>query len=345
MVPAQAVHLPVNQPQIAPVQHPHWPGLGATGTLDTSPAAWQPPEEQAAITPRKKSRAGFWVVLTLASVATIGVTALLAREKIRQRIRSLASAQATQSAPKPHNLPPPATRVALIDQLNQRVITSNAMTDAEALVKTLFNGATTEERLKAIADHEQHAAEVTAMFDGGSPRPSLVMLTPITNPPLSLVTHERMPMFRVVTTTNKAGALLSLTTNSEGRRLISWPLFHETHDRLLTRYVEAKERDPKWFHVGLRRYHSFELPEPSRSEFDAIDIDGSTDGSGHIVTFVAKESPLGRQFAKTLEWETFYFGRVLVSWMEIAGELRPALLDYEGSMQPAKKTSAPPSSN
>ncbi|MEQ1933214.1 MAG: hypothetical protein ABL962_04970, partial [Fimbriimonadaceae bacterium] len=111
------------------------------------------------------------------------------------------------------------------------------------------------------------------------------------------------------------------------------------------KHIEGKNQDPKWFHVGLRRFHSFDLPKNVSGEFDAIDIDGSTDDSGHIVTYVAKESPLGRHFARTVEWNKFYFGRVLVSWMDIAGKVRPALLDCEGSALPEKTDAKPTTGN
>lgn len=291
------------------------------------------------IAPQKKSRVGFWLAAASLVIAAVAITALLAREKILQRIKDLRDAKTTNAAPTGGARPMPAvaTRVDPMEIVNQRVLTGTAMTEAEKLVRQLFDGATTADRLKAIARPDEFQAEVSAMFEDAGARPKLVMLTPITNPPLSLVTAERLPMFKVVTSANKSGALVATTVGENGARLLSWPVFHETHNGLLARYIEAKDKNPKWFHVGLRLFHSFELPEPARSEFHAIDIDGSTDGSGHIVTYVAKESPLGRRFSEILEWDKFYFGRVLVSWMEIAGEIRPALLDYEGALLPPAK--------
>lgn len=292
-----------------------------------------------AIAPKKKSRVGFWLVAAALIVAVTGFVGILAREKILQRMKDIRDAKTVNgvAATGARPLPSLATRVDPMEIVNQRVLTGNAMTEVEQLARQLFDSTTTADRVKAIARPDEFQAEVSAMFEDAGARPKLVMLTPITNPPLSLVTAERLPMFRIVTTKNKAGALVATVAGENGGRLLSWPVFRETHERLLTRYIEAKDKNPKWFHVGLRLFHSFELPEPARSEFHAIDIDGSTDGSGHIVTYVAKESPLGRRFGEILEWDKFYFGRVLVSWMEIAGEIRPALLDYEGAMLPPAK--------
>lgn len=292
------------------------------------------------ITPQKTSRLGFWCTMSAVIIAVCCVTGLLAREKIRERIRLLRAGQSARNADTAARAGPvlmAGGRPDPMEELNHRLITDAAMSDAERLTQTLFKSPTLEDRLRAIAAADKHRTAVSALFDENPAPPRLLALTPITNPPLSLANGQRLPMFRVVTTTCAAGALLQMTDSDDGARFIYWPLFYETHEGLLARYIASRSREPKWFSVGLRRCHSFELPETARADFDAIDIDGSTDGTGRVITFVAKESPLGRHFASHVNWETFYFGRVLLSWMDIAGEIRPALLDCEGTSIPETK--------
>ena len=322
----QVMHMshPTHQPRMTPAA---WPGMGA-------PPQGSQPEQGSAIEPQKKSTRLFWVTATLLFIAVCIFTGMLVKEKINQRARNLHATKNTAPAPTSGHFSIPAARVNPMEELNQRVLTGAAMSEADRLIKVLFNSPTTADRLKAIANPEEHQAEVAAMFEGGTTKPALVALTPITNPPLSLLTRQRLPMFKVVTTVNRSGALISTLADASGATVISWPLFRETHDGLLAGHIETKNQAPKWFHVGLRRFHSFDLPKNISADFDAIDIDGSTDGTGHIVTYVAKESPLGRHFAKSIEWNKFYFGRVLVSWMDIGGEMRPVLLDCEGSTLP-----------
>lgn len=281
-----------------------------------------------------------WVTISIVFVAICSITGLLALEKIHDRMRQLRVAQASDragTAARTDRLPAAALKIDPMREISQQVLTGSVMPDAERLAQFLFKSTTITDRLKAIASPAKYQAEVAAMFDENPTPPRFVALTPITNPPLSLVSGQRIPMYKVVTSRNSSGALLQMTNNEAGKRTILWPLFRETHEGLLAQYITAKSREPKWFSVGLRRFHSFELPENARADFDAIDIDGSTDGSGHVVTFVAKESPLGRHFARHVEWEQFYYGRVLLSWMDIAGEMRPALLDCEGSSIPETK--------
>ena len=314
--PAPPVHLPAS-----------WPGSGGAsqqGGMDQEPA----------FEPKKKSSIGFWLTVSALSFAVCGFTGLLAWEKIKQRIKYLQAAKVAKAdapATSPGRFALPSVKVDPLEELNQRVLTGSAMAEVDRLIKVLFNSASTEDRLKAVSDPYTHRAEVAAMFEDDPDKPALVALTPISNPPLSLATRQRMPMFKVVTSKNRTGALAATTAGDSGETVLQWELFRETHDGDLARYIETKNQQPRWFYVGLRRVHSFDLPESASGEFDAIDIDGSTDGSGHIVTYVAKESPLGRHFARNVEWNKFYFGRVLVSWMDIAGENRPALLDCEGA--------------
>ena len=319
------------QPQAYPAPPVHqpasWPGMAASaqqGAMDQEPA----------FEPKKKSSIAFWLTVSALSIAACGFTGLLAWEKIKQRIKYLQAAEiAKAGAPvtSAGRFALPSMKVDPLEELNQRVLTGSAMAEADRLIKVLFNSSSTDDRLKAVSDPYRHRAEVAAMFDDNPDRPALVALTPISNPPLSLATRQRMPMFKVVTSKNRTGALVATTAGDSGETVIQWELFRETHDGDLARYIEAKNQQPRWFFVGLRRIHSFDLPQGASGEFDAIDIDGSTDGGGHIVTYVAKESPLGRHFARNVEWDKFYFGHVLVSWMDIAGENRPALLDCEGA--------------
>lgn len=322
---AQAGHAP------PAYQPPSWPGTSGGGPVRTVP--------NTPIEPVKQSRAGWWIMASILTIAVCAFTGLLAREKIREHIRHLQAAKAARhsgGASEAHPMPIPGLKVDPMEDINAKIATGEIMDEAQRLARVLFGSATFDERLKAVSDPEAHRAEVAAMFDGAD-APRLVAVTPVTPPPFSLVLRRTVPVFIVITSKNTSGALLRVTRDDSTANTIDWALFHETHDRLLPAHIASKSRSPKWFHVGLRRAHSFDLPESARNEFDAIDIDGSTDGSGRVTAFVARESPLGRDFARHVEWNKFYLAHVLVSWMDIAGESRPALLDSESASLPDSK--------
>ncbi len=206
-------------------------------------------------------------------------------------------------------------------------VVAAAADQVQPLVTRLFTGASIEERLQAVADPETHGPQVQSFVAGITGKPAVLSIRSISNPPRHFGTGALLPVFRVVTSQNQSGALVWLVTNAQGNPAIHWPLFRETHEGALTAFIEARTPGPQWFHVGLRRAHAFELPESERENYHALDVDASTDGSAHVVAFAARESPVGRHLDRRLEWGAFYLGRLLLSWMDIAGEKRIAVLD------------------
>lgn len=273
------------------------------------------------------------MTISLLIVLAFGITGLLGWELLSRRIDQLRRTAPLVTSGKPAENSGYAA-AAISDpkaEMQNKLQVAAAAQDVEPLLHTLLTSSSIDDRLKAVADGENHRHEVNTFFPSAGEPPVLLAVRAISNPPRHLSTGELLPVFRVSTTRNRSGSLVWIVTNADGKPAIHWPLFFETHEGALASFIEAKSAAPRWFYVGLRRAHSFDLPESERANYHAVDIDGSTDGSAHIVAYVARESPIGRLIDRRLEWGKFYLGRLLLSWMDIAGEERLVILDSEES--------------
>ena len=321
----------------APIQRSHIRQTGIQQRIQPhTPQSAPFPIVDEVIAPQKKSPYFRWFVTLILFIAVCGVTGMLVWEKIQQRIEIERQNTAVKAAGQSMAVRTPAPlNAAATSRLEGSIITHEASSDAERLVKVLFSESNLEERLTAIENPQRYRPEVETFFDRATDRPQLISVTPISNPPISIREQSRIPMFKVVTRQNRSGALAWILRGEKGEPLIHWPLFRETHERALRKFLLEKPETPAWFFVGLRRTHPFDLPEDQRSEHEAFDIDGSTDGSGRTTVFINKKTPLCRTLNGKIQWSEFYYGQVLVSWMDVGGEKRFAMLDCETSADPA----------
>ena len=324
----------MRQSQLAtgPAMPAPWPGLNPE--THTEPSAAEP------IAPKKKNTLGFWIALSLLLLAALGFTGMLGWEKINRRIQQLGAERAAKAAVVSKPGAPAARPDPQAEQLQVKITIASLQAEAESLLAMLFGSQSLDERLRAVADPEQHRAEIAALFEGRADPLQMIACVPISNPPLVLGERGRIPTFKVVTSGNRSGALLWLVPAGNGAHRIHWPLFHETHERLLAKFIAERTDEPRWFHVGLCRRHSFDLPEAERGNYNAVDIDGSTDGSGRVLAYIAKQTPLDRHLEPRMGWGQFYFSRVLLGWLDIAGQRRLALLECAGAQ--AAPSALPP---
>ena len=272
-----------------------------------------------------------WVFTGLTIIAIVAVVSLLAWEKIQLKIR-LKAAEAAAALAKTSPVAQSTATAArtLPSQLESNLLTQDALPDAIRLTDILFTASTLEDRLQAIEDPEEHRQQVSQLFDSAETRPKLISVVPISRPPLSFLDQKRIAMFRIITSKNPGGALVWVMRSSDGRAVIHWPLFYDTHEKVMSHFLQNVTDRPGWFYVGLKRTHSFDLPEPQRTEHEVFDVDGSTDGTCRAHVFLPKKTPLARALAERIQWNEFYYGRVLLGWVDIGGTMRPAFLDCEG---------------
>ena len=193
-----------------------------------------------------------------------------------------------------------------------------------------------DERLALIATPEEHAVDVAEFFEPGPPVVSSLAYANAT--PQSLPGGMLVPLFQVVTDRCRGGALLRLAPQEDGRLLLDWPLFAETHGRRLAGFIEKRPDAPAWFHVGMRRSHALDLPAEFRGRHFGFDLQGGADGSVRCVAVAARETPLGRFFERETEWGVVYLARVLLQHRldETAGRVI-VILDCEGASTGASK--------
>ena len=329
--PAPELHQQPN-PEAARPLPAHLTQSGSHQRLQPASHFASPPYiEDELIAPSKKLPVLRWIFTGLTLIAIVGVVSLLAWEKLqlRAQLKAAESARTAATAAAVANSAASATRT-LPSRIENNLITQDALPDAVRLTEILFKSSALEERLRAIEDPETHRKQVSDFFDSAEPRPQLISVVPISRPPLSLIDQKRIPMFRIVTSRNQGGALVWVKRSPDGQSAIHWPLFHDTHEKVMSHFLQNVTDRPGWFYVGLKRTHSFDLPEPQRSEHEVFDVDGSTDGTCRTNVFVPKKTPLARAIAARIQWNEFYYGRVLLGWVDIGGKMRPAFLDCEG---------------
>jgi hypothetical protein len=305
--------------------------------------------------PKEKAKGASWLakasLLILMSVSA-ALTGLLVKEQLQLRKEAKKTLPHEPAISHPVEPPPPAAKAAPTHAsktesfVASRIARANAAASLESLLQKLFNAATTDERLACVSPERDAREQIEALFTPAGARLELLSMKELPMRPMLLPEQERTPVFAVTTSASPSGGLARLTTTPEGKEVILWPLFHETHQRVLTRFIEARSREPGWFHVGFRRVHGFDLPEEDKNAYHAIDVDGSTDGSGHIVTYVSKTTPVGRFLDAEMEWGTLYLGQLLLGWLKTGGFEHITILDcrganIEGRELPPEETIAP----
>ncbi|MFO1482717.1 MAG: hypothetical protein U1F71_05060 [Verrucomicrobiaceae bacterium] len=206
--------------------------------------------------------------------------------------------------------------------------------DAKLLVTELFAADTPERRAACVHDAEKHRAAIEAMLGpGASERPELRLLSRLPGFPLTLPGQKPVLLFKVVTSKCPAGALIRLETGADGKRRIHWPLFFETHEGSLQRFMKnSVADDAAWFHTGLRLSHGLDIPAELRSKYLTFDVQACASSTPHFVACVERDSPLGRFMDREAEWGKACLARLLVRRLDIKADA-PCMIvvDCEGA--------------
>ena len=208
-----------------------------------------------------------------------------------------------------------------------------AATATPELIRRLFEATTPEQRAACIADPDRYTAQVESFFAAtdGSSRPGFTGLQQFSAVPLTLPGGQPLVLFQVTTDANPDGALLRPIRQADGSHRIHWPLFFETHERHLEKYLQHQEGEPRWFHVGLRPSHGFDLPAEMREDFLIYELQGSADTSMRLIACAKKDTSLSRFLKDNVDWGEIYLARVLLRWTQLTPGLKGlTLLDCEG---------------
>jgi hypothetical protein len=200
----------------------------------------------------------------------------------------------------------------------------------ETLFTALMKAEKPEERLALIASPEEYATDVAEFFAKG--KIDVLSFKPSNATLRHLPSQEIAPMFQVVTKQCTHGALIRVVPKAGGGFLLDWPLFAETHDQKLVKFIEAKATQPAWFQVCLRRDHGLELPAEERELQVSFTLQGSLDTSGKCAAIVQKNSSIGRYLSRETEWGNIYVARLLLQHRPLKnGTLAVSILDCEGA--------------
>lgn len=328
-------------PSPAPIQLPAStePILPSIPPTEWQAQTWQPPKKSSPLLPAILLLLGIvgtclWVLrddLFPALVVEIPVSkpvdkALPAPTPAPQ----IQPATATPVPSKPPAELEPEIRRAEIPTTPPTVDLVAAGVAAQDLFKALVEAKTPEARAALIAQPEEQASDMEEFF--ASKQPKLTSLKPSGISPQLLPGHQVAALFQVYTDLNPKGALMRLVPQASGRFLLDWPLFAETHEQKLANFLKTKPADPAWFHVGIRRSHALEIPEPQRSIQIAFEAQGSSDSSIHCLTVVQKDTPIGRYLGRETEWSTVYIARLLLQHRKLEdGTPAIVILDCEGA--------------
>lgn len=297
---------------------------------------------------------GALVVLAVVSGAAAWVWWDMSRGNAISIVSSTTAPSGTISPPsKPVGESTPEVRRAEIATLTESTAATlpppdvAAITaDAKRLIDELFGADTPERRLACINDGARYADQIEGLLGAGSPeRPKLHLLASIKGLSQALPGGRQFPLFNVVTSTCKEGALVRLIEGFDGVRRIDWPLFFETHEQTL-RATGLDDADrPLWSWARLVLSHGFELPAEERSRFIVFQLHVTATGKSPMVACVERDTPLGRMLERETDWRRSYVARLLLRPAEMSpSSTAPpifVIVDCEGAAETREAKSAP----
>lgn len=215
-----------------------------------------------------------------------------------------------------------------------------AKSAAAELLEKLFRAGTLDERLKRVAEGEDHRAQIAEFFQGRSV--TLKSLGPAAVVPRSLPGQELVPLMDVKTNLNaESGARLQLVAQTDGSFLLGWTLFEETHEKGFEKFLASRSDEPVWLSVLVKRTHGVELTEAVRQEHFCVALEGSEADASRCLAVVPLETPLARFFEREVEWGEVYVSRLLLQHREVVGKREVVILDCEGAVTGAIFPSGP----
>lgn len=203
---------------------------------------------------------------------------------------------------------------------------------AETLLRGLFQATTEAERMAVVERADEHHVEMAEFF--AKHAVSLKMVRTAQELPRTLPGQEFVPLFYVETDVNpETGALLQLAPQRDGSFLLEWPLFAETHEQGLKRFLQTSSEQPSWHSVLLKRSHAIELPDEVRRRYFCVELRGSADDSIHCLAMVPLDTSLARFMEKEVGWGVVYVTRLLLQHRQMMGGGEGiVILDCEGAV-------------
>ncbi|HBJ87717.1 MAG TPA: hypothetical protein DDZ88_28445 [Verrucomicrobiales bacterium] len=208
-------------------------------------------------------------------------------------------------------------------------------TDAKALVHELLAADTPERRAACVHEAEKHTAEIEALFGSSvAERIDLRLLARIPGLPLTLPGGQPLPIFKLATSKCAAGAIIRLTTGTDGKRRIHWPTFYETHEGRLEAFLKQPGAESAWFHVGLRPSHGLDIPAELRPKYLTFDVQTTATSETRFVACVERDTRLGRFLDRETDWGRAYLSRLLVRRLDIEADAPCMIIvDCEGAAE------------
>lgn len=207
--------------------------------------------------------------------------------------------------------------------------------DAKTLVTQMFAATTPEERAACVHDGAKYGEQIEAMFGpSATQKVELRQLARIPGLPLSLPGGQPVLLYKLVTSSCPAGALLRLETGADDKRRLFWPMLAETHEALLPAFLKRDDAEPAWFHVAMRPSHGLDLPAELRAKYLSFDAQSSAANDSHIVACVERDTPLARFLDRESEWGRVYVARLLVRKLNVEAD-SPCMIvvDCEGAAE------------
>lgn len=186
--------------------------------------------------------------------------------------------------------------------------------------------------LTFIDQGEKAAPQVAAFFER-HPALSATSFQKVPVAPRDLQTGLPVLMLQVTTSANtEGGALLRYHISENDRLLLDWPMFEETHENALQHYITSKEKSgSRWFTVGLRRNHGFELENSMRQIHHVFDLQASANSLLDVPGIVVRDLPVGRYLDQRTEWQVIHIGRLLLRSRALESGLKCVeIVDCEG---------------
>lgn len=226
--------------------------------------------------------------------------------------------------------PPPAT-----DSPSSSLLTSGEAAEkilrTQELFATLQTAPTLEEKLKWIENGEAHRDEVAKFLASHADGLRIKTMDPNVGLFQELPSGDEVKLLVATTNSCPNGAMVRLHSH-EGRDLLDWPLFAQTHELDFEVFVtRGRAATPRWFTLLCARSRSSGLEGPAREGHLALRAQGALSAKGEALIHVQRDSEAGRLLESRMTWGRVYLIRVELERLEINGKPTLMVVDCEGT--------------
>jgi hypothetical protein len=289
--------------------------------------------EETAPRGRQRRRGVLWIVLLSVLAAAVGWLAL--REPDTVTIPAAENPAPGGPAAAPAPTPPEEVKPAIPSNGTGKAAgrALDAKDDARRIelmvndmVRKIDTAKKAEDWLPFVAQPEKHRGEVEQFFEKCGGRLGAINLRPSGGKIKVLPSGAEERLFSLSTSRCPAGVILQVQER-DGRAVMNWPLFVQSHDHLFDAFAKGKDASaPQWFHLLCQLAHDFELPPASRERWLCLQAQGSVGGATANV-YINKDSPAGRSFGANLAWTQVYLVELLLRRMDVDGRMVNVVLD------------------